>query len=71
MAKKKSTRNDKSKSRKKSGKRGGFFRFLFGTPMRQILMVAVIIALLIILRIQLSPASSFSGGAWSLLSAVL
>jgi DNA segregation ATPase FtsK/SpoIIIE, S-DNA-T family len=38
----------KSQPRKKSGKRGGFFRFLFGTPMRQILMVAIIVALLII-----------------------
>jgi S-DNA-T family DNA segregation ATPase FtsK/SpoIIIE len=66
MAKKKSTRNDKSKSRKKSGKRGGFFRFLFGTPMRQILMVAVIIALLIIFwsRIENSTISGIELFGW-------
>ncbi|MGD0794443.1 MAG: DNA translocase FtsK [Dehalococcoidales bacterium] len=55
MARKKATKNDKPKSRKKSG---GFFRFLFGTPMRQILMVAVIIALVAIFRNYLNNAAN-------------
>jgi S-DNA-T family DNA segregation ATPase FtsK/SpoIIIE len=49
MAKKKAPKNDKPKNRKKAGGKGrGFFRFLFGTPMRQILMCIIIIALLVI-----------------------
>jgi S-DNA-T family DNA segregation ATPase FtsK/SpoIIIE len=46
MTKKPAVKNDKPRSRKKSG--GGFFRFLFGTPMRQIIIVAIIIALVVI-----------------------
>jgi S-DNA-T family DNA segregation ATPase FtsK/SpoIIIE len=50
MTRKPAAKNDKPKARKKSGGQGGggFFRFLFGTPMRQILMVVIIIALVII-----------------------
>jgi S-DNA-T family DNA segregation ATPase FtsK/SpoIIIE len=70
MAKKKAPKNDKSKSRKKSGgKRGrGFFRFLISTPMRQILMCAVIIALLVIFwsDIEASTGSGIELFGWGL-----
>ncbi len=46
MTRKPAAKNDKPRSRKKSG--GGFFRFLFGTPIRQILMVVIIIVLVVI-----------------------
>ncbi len=50
MARKKAPKNDKPKSRKKAGGKGGggFFRFLISAPMRQIIMIAVIIALVVI-----------------------
>jgi S-DNA-T family DNA segregation ATPase FtsK/SpoIIIE len=56
MARKKDPKNDKSRSRKKSG--GGFLRFLFSRPMRWVLMAAIIIALVVIFRNYLNDAAN-------------
>ncbi len=57
MPRKKSFSNEKPRSRKKPGKSGssgGFFRFIFSRPMRQIIFTFIVIVLLVIFRVPLT-----------------
>jgi S-DNA-T family DNA segregation ATPase FtsK/SpoIIIE len=70
MARKKAPKNDKPRTRKKAGGKSGrgFFRFLISAPMRQIIMCAVIIALVVIFwsDIEASTGSGLELFGWGL-----